>query len=87
MDKQLDLMWSFLQFGKQRSNVPALKDLCEQLIKAMMQKSAGQKPYAKVDDVSFDDIPTIVNSIVIETLCLYLSGDLDKIEEFKNGTA
>jgi hypothetical protein len=28
---------------------------------------------------------TIINCIVIETMQLYLSGDLDKLEELKNG--
>lgn len=82
--KQFDLMWNMLQFGKQKSNIPALKDLCLQLRRAMMQKNAGQQPYCKTDDVNFDDVPTIINSIVIETMCLYLSGDLDKIKELKN---
>lgn len=79
-NEQFDLMWSFLRFGKQRSNIPALKESCEKLIKAMVQKSAGQKPYSKADAVDFDDIPTLINCITIEALCLYLSGDLDKIE-------
>lgn len=81
MDKQFDLMWSMLQFGKQKSNIPALKELCSQLRKAMLQKTAGQQPYHKIDDVDFDDVPTIINCIAIETMCLYLSGDLDKVEE------
>lgn len=76
---QFDLMWSFLQMGKQKANVPALKELCDQLRQAMIQKTAGQR-----DDPSFytkfGDLGTIINSIVIETMCLYLSGELDKIE-------
>lgn len=39
---QLEVMWNFLKFGAQRPNVPALKDLCEQLRQAMVQKTAGQ---------------------------------------------
>lgn len=76
---QFDLMWSFLQMGKQKANVTALKELCDQLRQAMIQKTAGQR-----DDPSFytkfEDLGTIINSIVIETMCLYLSGELDKIE-------
>lgn len=76
---QFDLMWSFLQMGKQKANIPALKELCDQLRQAMIQKTAGQR-----DDPSFytkfGDLGTIINSIVIETMCLYLSGELDKIE-------
>lgn len=75
---QFDLMWSFLQMGKQQANVPALKELCDQLRQAMIQKTAGQR-----DDpnfyTKFEDLGTIINSIVIETMCLYLSGKLDKL--------
>lgn len=74
--KQFDMMWQFLQFGGQKSNIPVLKENCEILRKMMMQKTAGQRDNK---DVSFDDLETIINFIVIETMCLYLSGDLDKI--------
>lgn len=57
MDKQFDLMWSMLQFGKQKSNIFVLKDLCNQLRQAMLQKTAGQKPYSKNNDVDFNDVP------------------------------
>ena len=36
---QLELMWSFLQMGHQKVNVPALKDLCDQLRQAMIHKT------------------------------------------------
>lgn len=39
---QLELMWNFLRFGAQCPNVPALKDLCEQLRQAMLQKIGRQ---------------------------------------------
>ena len=68
--------------GHQKSNVPALKALCDHLRTLMIQKDAGQRGNA--DNISFDDIGTIVNSIVIETMCLYLSGDLDRIKEGSN---
>lgn len=76
---QFELMWNFLRMGKQKANVPALKDLCDQLRQVMIQKTAGQR-----DDpeyyTKFEDIGTIINSIVIETMALYLSGELDKLE-------
>jgi len=78
---QLDLMWHFLQMGYQKSNIPALKEHCDLLRQALIQKNAGQR-----DDrnyVDFKDIGTIINCIVIETMCLYLSGDLDRIGETK----
>ena len=72
---QLDMMWNFLRFGSQHPNISALKENCNLLRKAMIQKTAGQK-----DGVDFDDIGTLINCIVIETMCLYLSGELDKLE-------
>jgi len=78
---QFELMWSFLQMGKQKANVPALKDLCDQLRQAMIQKTAGQRDDDPDFYTKFEDIGTIINSIVIETMALYLSGELDKLEE------
>lgn len=77
---QLDLMWNFLRFGTQCPNVPALKDLCEQLRQAMVQKTAGQRKDDPENYVEFTDVGTIINSIVVETMALYLSGSLDRLE-------
>lgn len=77
---QLDFMWNFLGMGQQQSNIPALKDLCEQLRQAMIQKTGGNRNSNPKEYVSFDDIGTIVNCIVVETMALYLSGELDKLE-------
>ena len=77
---QLDFMWNFLKMGAQKPNVPALKDLCNQLRQAMIQKTGGNRNSNSKEYVSFDDIGTIVNCIVVETMALYLSGELDKLE-------
>lgn len=77
---QLEVMWNFLRFGAQRPNVPALKDLCEQLRQAMVQKTAGQRKDDPENYVEFTDVGTIINSIVVETMALYLSGSLDRLE-------
>lgn len=74
-----DTMWSFLLMGGQKSDIPALKEHCESLRNAMLQKTAGQRA-GKPKDVNFDDVPTLCNCIVIEAMALYLSGDLDKLE-------
>lgn len=81
---QLETMWNFLRMGAQKPNVPALKELCTPLRQAMLQKTAGQRA-DKPNDVDFDDVPTIVNCIVIEAMCLYLSGWLDEKESGING--
>lgn len=81
---QLDLMWNFLRFDcGQKSNIPALKEHLDMLRQAMIQKNGGQEKYKDSHDVSFNDVGTIINCIVIETMQLYLSGDLDKLEKLK----
>lgn len=76
----LDTMWAFLQMGGQKSNIPALKEHCEWLQKAMMQKTAGQGRTGAKGDVDFSELDACINLIVIEAMALYLSGDLDKLE-------
>lgn len=78
---QLMAMWNMLRMGYQKANIPALKDLCDQLRQALIQKTAGQRKEDPSYYVDFGDIGTIANSIVIETMCLYLSGALDKLQE------
>lgn len=80
-----DAMWSFLQMGNQRPNIEALKENCELLRRMMMQKTAGQRAN-RPNDVSIAELDNICNIIVIETMCLYLSGTLGEIERRnKNG--
>lgn len=81
---QLDFMWNFLRFDcGQKSNIPALKEHLDMLRQAMIQKTGGQEKYKDSHDVDFNDLGTIINCIVIETMQLYLSGDLDKLEKLK----
>lgn len=69
-------MWSFLQMGGQKANIPALKENCELLQRAMMQKTAGQRSNKRTD-VDFGELDAIINGIVIEAMALWLSGALD----------
>jgi hypothetical protein len=78
---QLDYMWTFLRMGKQRANIPALKHYCDELRQAMIQKTAGQERYKRPYETDCKDLGTTINCLVIETMCLYLSGDLDKLEQ------
>jgi hypothetical protein len=82
---QLELMWNFLRMGHQKPNIPALRENCNALRQAMVQKTGG----CREDDPAYytkrEDIGTHINCIVIETMCLYLSGALDKLEELCNG--
>lgn len=80
-----DAMWAFLQMGRQKSNIPALKEHCEMLRYMMMQKTAGQRKN-KPNDIPFYELDTVCNVIVIEAMALYLSGDLDKLDRMtENG--
>ena len=78
---QLDHMWDYLKMGGSlKPNVEELKHFLDLLRQAMIQKTGGQKPHAKPGDVDLQhDLGTIVNVIVIETMALYLNGDLDKL--------
>lgn len=79
---QLEYMWNFLKMGGgMKPNIGELKHFLDLLRQAMIQKSAGQEGYSKSGDTDFKDLGTIINVIVIETMALYLSGGLDKIEE------
>lgn len=77
---QLDLMWSFLRMGSGKPNISALKENLDALRQMMIQKTAGQEQYGKSHEIPFDDLGTIINCIVIETMQLYLSGGLDRLE-------
>lgn len=86
-NEQLDTMWNFLKFKHgQKANIPALKENLDSLRVLLTQKSAGQPKYSKADYVSFDDLDTVVNCIVIESMQLYLSGDLDRLEMLHDDT-
>ena len=61
----------------QRTISRALRELCEWLRQAMIQKTAGQRKDDHKEVVDFNDLPTVINAIVIETMALYLSGGLN----------
>ena len=74
----LDTMWAFLQMGGQKADIPALKEYCEIFRRMMIQKTAGQRN--DKSDISFAQLDTTCNAIVIEAMSLYLSGALDRLE-------
>ncbi len=77
-DKIKDTMWAFLMTYGQKANIPALKEACYDLIQLMTQKTAGQRAN-KPQDISFDDLDMIKETIIIEAVALVLSGELDKL--------
>lgn len=81
-----DTMWAFMMMGAQKSNVPFLIECCERLKRCMTQKTAGQPEYAKAGDERFEtSLDQLMNFIIIETMCLWLSGGLEKLKEMENG--
>lgn len=79
---QLDYMFNFLRMGHQKANIPALKDMCDKLRQIMIQNIDGDDS----KHVPFKDTGALVNSIVIETMCLYLSGALDRLDRLERWT-
>lgn len=78
---QLDMMWNFLRFGYQeKPHIPTLKHHLDAIRQMMIQKTAGQEGYSTSESISFGDLQTHINCVVIEAMCLYLSGALDKLE-------
>lgn len=72
-----DTMWTFLQMGQQKSNIPKLKQAIQDLIKMMSQKSSGREK----GDINWEDnFDMTIITIVIESTALYLSGNLDSLE-------
>ena len=49
----------------------------------MLQKTGGQEKYAEKSkgDINIEDVGTIVNCIVIETMHIYLHGGFEKLKE------
>lgn len=79
---QLDMMWNFLRFGYQeKPHIPTLKQHLDAIRQMMIQKTAGQEGYSTNGAISFDDLQTHINCVVIESMCLYLSGALDRLGE------
>lgn len=81
-----DSMWDFVKDGKQKANIPALKENVYDLIQMTTQKTGGQEPYKKAHELSFDNLDMTLWGIVFEATALVLSGELDKLEGAKDET-
>ena len=75
-----DSMFVFLQMGQQKSNIPVLKNAIKDLLTMMTQKNSGQKENDKKSINWEENFDMTIITIVCESVGLYLSGDLDKIE-------
>lgn len=82
---QLDVMWNYLKFkgeGVTVREIENLEKLLDELRTLMVQKSAGQpNREAKTSGyVEFEDLETILNCIIIETMGIYLGGGFEKLK-------
>lgn len=74
-------MWTMLQRGGQKSNIPMLRGLVSQWVQMTTQKTAGQRGGK---DLSWDNLERIKMGILCEAVALVLSGDLDRLEALKD---
>lgn len=85
---QLDLMFSFLKLQNKPSNTPedvrVLKEHLDRIRQALIQKTAGQRKGDPDTYISYEDLQTYINLVVIDALSLYIYGGLDVLEEILN---
>lgn len=85
---QLDLMFSFLKLQNKPSNTPedvrVLKEHLDRIRQALIQKTAGQRKGDPDTYISYEDLQTYINLVVIDALSLYIYGGLDVLEEVLN---
>jgi hypothetical protein len=81
---QLDMMWSFLRFHGKRPTVreiEALEENLDRLRTMMIQKGDGSREGKTAGAELFDEMETVLNNIIIETMWLYLVGGLKMLKE------
>ena len=86
LDAGLDPMWDFLRFHPEKptvKDVEVLENYLDDLRTLMVQKSAGQPGRESKTSgyVAFEDLEMTINSIVIQTMWIYLSGGLKMLKE------
>lgn len=82
---QLDVMWNYLRFKGEGVNIKEVENLeksLDELRTLMIQKSAGQPNRESKTSgyVEFEDLETVLNNIVIETMWIYLGGGFAKLK-------
>lgn len=76
-----DTMFTFLQMGKQKANIPTYKKAIQDLITMMTQKNSGQITKEKKSINWEENFDMTIITIVCESVALYLNGDLDKLNK------
>ena len=81
----VDTMWALMRMRAQKSNVPILSECCARLKRKKKKKTAGQLEYAKAGDERYEtSLDQLMNFIIIETMCLWLSGGLNKLKDMED---
>ena len=78
-NRGFDTMFTFLQMGKQKANIPIYRKAIQDLITMMSQKNSGQITKDKKSINLEENFDMTIITIVCESVALYLSGDLDKL--------
>lgn len=84
---QLDMMWNFLRFHGDKPTVREIEGLeanLDSLRTMMIQKGDGHREGKTAGAELFDDMETVLNNIIIETMWLYLSGGFEMLKEVLN---
>lgn len=78
-----DMMWSmfWVTHDAYQADIDQLEKDIKTLIRMTTQKTAGQKPYATKEDISFDNLERIQMNIICGATVLYLTGALDELRE------
>jgi hypothetical protein len=79
-------MWDFLRFHPEKptvQDIEVLEKYLDDLRTLMVQKSSGQPGRESKTSgyVAFEDLEMTINSIVIQTMWIYLSGGLKMLKE------
>ena len=77
---QLDFMWQFLQFRTEPPTVreiESLESLLDSLRVLMAQKTDKYRGGKTKGTEDFADLETVLNSIIVETMGIYLQGGFE----------
>ncbi len=76
-----DTIFTFLEHGNQKANISEYKRAIKDLITMMRQKNSGQIKKNKESINWNENFDMTIITIVCESVALYLSGELNKLEK------
>ena len=75
-----DTMFAFSQMDNRKPNIPILKKSIQDLMQMMTQKTSGRGK----NDIDWEEnFDMTVITILLESIPLYLNGDLEKLERLE----